>query len=94
MRGTARLPVKRSTYPGQQSLPLCDVVDEFEGPGRAVDPAVHIPIKVQQSQLLLLAAVRCLHLWAAWKQIRLKVLPLVLINWKHVIEASCTVVTW
>lgn len=62
---SCRSGVNRSTYPGQQSLPLGHMVDEFQGPGRAVDAAVHIPVKVQQSHFLFFAAVRWLHLWAS-----------------------------
>lgn len=53
-----------ATYPGEQGLPLSHVVDELEGSGGAVDAAVHIPVEVQQSHLLLFTAVRGLHLWA------------------------------
>ena len=53
------------TYPGQQGLPLGYMVDEFEGPGGAVDAAVHVTVEVQQSHLLLIAAVWSFHLWAA-----------------------------
>lgn len=56
---------QRATYPGEQSFPLGNMVNELEGSGGAVDATVHVTIEVQQSHLLLLTAVRCLHLWAA-----------------------------
>lgn len=53
------------TYPGEQSFPLSHVVDELEGPWGAVHAAVHVTVEVQQSHLLLLAAIRRLYLRAA-----------------------------
>ena len=41
------------------------MIDELEGSRGAMDAAVHVTIKIQESHFLVLAAVWSLHLWAA-----------------------------